>query len=70
MSDTIPRYRVTKVSCNKKLCPLFARFGFGTLYKECDTEVSRGEDDDDAEASYAEDEESDGYDMSYSSLSS
>ena len=38
--------------------------------EECETEVSRDEDEDDAEASYAEGEEIGGYDMSYSSSSS
>ena len=59
----------TEISGDNSVCPLFARFGFGILCEECDTEVSRDEDADDAEASYAEDEESGGYDMSYFSSS-
>ena len=45
-------------------------FGSIELGEERNTEVSRDEEDDDAEASYAEDEEIGGYDMSYSSSSS
>ena len=44
-------------------------FGQIELGEERNTEVSRDEEDDDADASYAEDEESGGYDMSYSSSS-
>ena len=59
------------ISCDGKgVCPQFARFGFGISCEECNTAPSRDEEDDDAEASYAEDEESGGYDMSYSSSSS
>ena len=45
-------------------------FGQTELGGEGNTKVSRDEEDDDAEASYAEDKESGGYDMSYSSSSS